>query len=60
MINTVKLKRGLDLRMEGAVEAGAPVQAVSPDTVAVCPDDFHGFLPKLQVKRTTQWRRDSL
>ena len=50
MINTVKLKRGLDLRMEGAVEAAAPLQAVSPDTVAVCPDDFHGFLPKLQVK----------
>lgn len=50
MINTVKLRRGLDLRIEGAVESDASVQAVGPGFVAVCPDDYHGFLPKLEVR----------
>ena len=50
MTYTLKLKRGLDLRIEGAVTPDAPVETVSPAAVAVCPGDFEGFLPRLDVR----------
>ncbi|MDE5921017.1 MAG: Na(+)-translocating NADH-quinone reductase subunit A [Paramuribaculum sp.] len=50
MTKTLKLKRGLDLRIEGAVAPDTPVEAVSPGAVAVCPGDFEGFLPKMEVR----------
>lgn len=46
----IHLKRGIDLRLQGAVEAGASPRPVAPERVAVCPDDFPGFLPKASVK----------
>ncbi|MDE6556918.1 MAG: Na(+)-translocating NADH-quinone reductase subunit A [Duncaniella sp.] len=51
MRKTYKLRKGLNLSLEGAVDPGTP--AVSPDhisAVAMVPDDYPGFLPKLDVK----------
>ena len=44
-----KLKRGLDIRLKGAV---VPVleEAPVPKTVAIKPTDFTGLIPKLNVK----------
>lgn len=47
---TVNIRRGLDLSLKGGVEAGSQVKSVPPGLVAVCPDDFPGFTPKLAVK----------
>lgn len=49
MANLVKLKRGLNLRLEGAAAPGVAKTVVS-DTVAVVPDNFHGITPKVVVK----------
>lgn len=42
---TLNIRRGLDLRLKGGVEAGLQVKSVAPRLVAVCPDDFPGFTP---------------
>lgn len=46
----LKLKKGLNLALEGAVESDRIVKNVVPVTCAVVPDDFPGFTPKLDVK----------
>ena len=50
MKKNLNLKRGLDLPLAGAIEPGqgAPATAVT-SSVAVCPDDYPGFTPKLEV-----------
>ncbi len=45
----IKLKKGLDIKLEGAVEAFSPVE-VAPELCAVSPEDFPGFMPKVDVK----------
>ncbi len=45
----IKLKKGLDLKIAGKVEDTA-VGNVSASLFAVCPDDFPGFKPKVDVK----------
>lgn len=45
----LKIKRGLDLRLEGAADPAAATQNVAVTTVAVSPDDFAGFVPKTCV-----------
>lgn len=47
---TLNLKKGLDLDLAGAIENTAPPEAVSVSECAVIPDDFSGFVPKLDVK----------
>lgn len=47
---TLKLKKGLNLALEGAVGPDSTVKNVEPVTCAVVPDDFPGFTPKLDVK----------
>lgn len=49
MRRTIGLKKGLNLNLEGGLGADASVITVTPDRVAVIPDDFPGFLPKLDV-----------
>lgn len=49
MNNTLKLKRGLDLRINGAA-SGCDVIRSEASGVAVTPDDFPGFVPKLEVR----------
>ena len=47
----ITVKKGLDLPIAGAVEnTGQPARVVSCRTVAVVPDDFPGFTPKVDVK----------
>ncbi len=45
----VKLHKGLNLRLAGAVTDKTPVE-VKAAKCAIIPDDFPGFLPKLDVK----------
>ena len=48
---SVKLKKGLDLSLAGAVEAPrADAPVIMPASVAVTPDDFTGFIPKTEVR----------
>lgn len=47
----IRLKKGLDLRLEGAVTDFSTVaQAAGVRSFAICPDDFPGFVPKPAVK----------
>ncbi|PTN07858.1 Na(+)-translocating NADH-quinone reductase subunit A [Mangrovibacterium marinum] len=48
-----KLKRGLDIRLEGAAQA-TTANASAPATVALKPTDFPGLTPKLSVKVDAQ------
>ncbi|MCM1255403.1 MAG: Na(+)-translocating NADH-quinone reductase subunit A [Duncaniella sp.] len=50
MRRTINLRKGLNLNLEGALPADAHACRISPARVAVIPDDFPGFLPKLDVK----------
>lgn len=49
MRRTVSLKKGLNLNLEGGMASQSPVTISLPARVAVIPDDFPGFLPKLDV-----------
>lgn len=46
----LKLKKGLNLPIEGALDANAPVKDCQAVCCAIIPDDFEGFVPKLDVK----------
>jgi len=47
---TVKLKRGFDIHLVGAIQDNDVTTASKPTTVAVVPDDFHGFTPRMDKK----------
>ena len=49
MANAIKLKKGLDIPIEGAAEARV-VEAPAAGRYALVPDDFHGIVPKVLVK----------
>ncbi|MCI9284909.1 MAG: Na(+)-translocating NADH-quinone reductase subunit A [Muribaculaceae bacterium] len=49
MRRTINLKKGLNLRMTGGVDTPSEVSQVLPGSVAIVPDDFPGFRPKLDV-----------
>lgn len=46
----LKLKKGLDLNLAGAVGDTSGAASVPVSECAVIPDDFHGFTPKPEVK----------
>ncbi len=46
----LKLKKGLDLHLAGAVGDTTSATTVAVGECAVIPDDFHGFTPKPEVK----------
>lgn len=46
----LKLRKGLNLNLKGALTAEEKALDVSADICAVVPDDFPGFIPKLSVK----------
>lgn len=46
----LKFRRGLNLNIKGAVAPGAKPEATETVLAAVCPDDFPGFVPKVEVK----------
>lgn len=49
MSKTVKLRKGLDIRLVGAANK-VKSEAALPKTVSVKPTDFHGLTPKMLVK----------
>ena len=49
MSNKIVLTKGLDIPVSGEAELRI-TKTVAPDTVAVCPSDFKGFIPRLLVK----------
>ena len=49
MVNYIKLKRGLDIPVEGIPSAHI-IKSIVSETVAVKPTDFRGLIPKLMVK----------
>jgi len=49
MSKTVKLKKGLDIRLVGEADK-VVTEFVLPATVSIKPTDFHGLAPKLVVK----------
>lgn len=46
----IKVKKGLDLHLEGAVNDTGAITAKSTATVAIIPDDFAGLVPKMEVR----------
>ncbi|MCF0219222.1 MAG: NADH:ubiquinone reductase (Na(+)-transporting) subunit A [Muribaculaceae bacterium] len=48
----IKIKKGLDLPLKGEIAnpSGAKVDFLRPSLVAICPDDYPGFVPKPEVK----------
>lgn len=50
MDNVINLKRGLDLKIQGGVPAGCGVAEVEAKLFAICPDDFPGLVPKMEVR----------
>lgn len=50
MRKTINLKKGLNLRIEGALGDTHVSATVIPANVAIVPDDFPGFMPKPDVK----------
>ena len=49
MVNYIKLKRGLNIPIEGIPSANI-IKSVVSETVAVKPTDFRNLIPKLMVK----------
>ncbi len=49
MRKTIRLKKGLNLNLTGGLPTTAVSSVVIPASVAVIPDDFPGFQPKLEV-----------
>jgi Na+-transporting NADH:ubiquinone oxidoreductase subunit A len=45
----IKVKKGLDLHLEGAVANPRQVETKTSATVAIIPDDFAGITPKMEV-----------
>lgn len=49
MSRRLAIKKGLDIKIDGAVETTAVAGEVKSDTYAIIPDDYHGFVPKAAV-----------
>ncbi len=49
MSKTVKLRKGLDIRLLGVANKIKTVAAL-PETIAIKPTDFHGMVPKMVAK----------
>ena len=49
MRRSVSLKKGLNLNLEGGLRSETPVAMPLPAMLPLIPDDFPGFVPKLDV-----------
>ena len=47
---TVKLKKGFDIQLLGAITDSGITAGELPLSVAVVPDDFHGIIPRMEKK----------
>lgn len=55
----LKIKRGFDLRLAGAPEISQTVMPLLPAMVAITPEDFPGFIPKVDVEAGQQIKAGS-
>ena len=46
----LKLKKGLNLNIQGALPANSTPTSINPAICAIIPDDFPGFVPKVALK----------
>jgi len=46
----VRLKKGFDIQLLGAIDNNGITAASKPQSVAVIPDDFHGIIPRMEKK----------
>jgi len=53
MSETVKLRKGLDIRLVGVANK-VKTEARMPKTVSIRPADFHGMIPKMLIKEGEQ------
>ncbi len=54
MYSYITLNRGLDLKLQGGLSCNNAVKAVTSKEIAVVPDDFPGFTPKVAAKAGEQ------
>ena len=47
---TVRLKKGFDIHLLGAIGSNEIAAVGDPQSVAVIPDDFHGIIPRMEKK----------
>ena len=47
---TVRLKKGFDINLAGAIGVSGISDTIRPQSVAVVPDDFHGIIPRMEKK----------
>jgi len=47
---TVRLKKGFDIHLLGAIEGNEIAFTAPAQSVAVVPDDFHGIIPRMEKK----------
>lgn len=50
MVKNVRLKKGLDIRIRGEAPAVLPQKFITPESIALIPDDYTGITPKVDVK----------
>ena len=50
MAKLIKLKKGFDLRLEGAIASAEVTDGEKSQHFAVIPDDFRGVIPRMEVK----------
>ncbi|MDE7153947.1 MAG: Na(+)-translocating NADH-quinone reductase subunit A [Muribaculaceae bacterium] len=53
----LKIKKGLDLNIAGKVESEEIEKLIIPEEIAICPDDYPGFTPKLSCKEGDSIRK---
>ncbi len=58
MSKDIRIKRGLDINLQGAAEKQL-AQAIKSNTYAINPDDFHGVIPKIIAKVGTEVKAGS-
>lgn len=46
----IKVKKGLDIHLAGAIADGGKTSQAKTSTVAIIPDDFVGLIPKMEVR----------
>ena len=50
IMSTVRLKKGFDINLLGAIEGADVAFTAPPRSIAVVPDDFHGIIPRMEKK----------
>ncbi len=52
MSEVIRIRKGLDLHLHGEAAMGESLLTIEPQRVAIVPDDFQGFVPRLLKKES--------